>query len=106
MPQDPQQVVWKVELPIGFTQLMFTPGRATTVDLPQGARILHLDTQGEDPEYLRPALWFQCDPERATVPRRFWVVPTGNRVPTDGLYVGTFLLRHGLPVFHVYELPS
>jgi len=76
---------------------------APILDLPDGAQILHVDTQtGED-----LCLWALVDPSLDSCTRRFLhIVGTGQPVPQVkyGLaHLGTALMMGGRLVIHVFE---
>lgn len=70
------------------------------IDMPSGARLLDVQVQGED-----PMLWAVVDPKAPVVPREFYLRGTGH--DAAGLdakpYVGTFRLRGGRLVFHLFD---
>ncbi|WP_048770859.1 hypothetical protein [Rhodococcus ruber] len=71
-----------------------------TVDLPSGARLLHVAPCREHPD-RRIDLWYEC---RAGVPARphtLHVEGTGHPIVDDALYIGTVVASNGL-VWHVY----
>jgi hypothetical protein len=72
------------------------------LDLPLGFRVLKLDAQRETPQ-----LWVLVDDQAPKRLERFELRGTGH--DCTGLdkhtYVGTFLLRGGALVFHVFHLP-
>lgn len=78
-------VVWKQRVGPGLNEL----------DLPIGSRVLSigLDAQGE------PSVWFSCEPGRPIA--TFWVIvtATGEGVPPDSRFLGTFSPAPGL-IFH------
>jgi hypothetical protein len=78
------------------------------VNMPVGAKILHLAVQGET-----PTLWalvevddFLDEESRVYESRRFRIFGTGHHISTwDNLaYVGSYQLGGGALVFHVFEL--
>jgi|HubBroStandDraft_6_1064221.scaffolds.fasta_scaffold17260_10 hypothetical protein len=69
------------------------------VSLPEGAEVLDVQAQAET-----PCLWALVDPTAATEQRFFRLFGTGHPVAEDDLtYVGTFQLRGGVFVYHVFE---
>jgi hypothetical protein len=75
------------------------------VSMPQGARPLCVQLQGG-----KPCLWARVtiDPSHPIVLRWFRLVGTGHPIETDllkwdGEYVGTFQLRDGALVYHVFD---
>lgn len=83
--------VWK--FPLEVTDLQ-------TVRMPQGAVVLCVQVQGET-----PALWAMVDDGARFCDRVFATYGTGN--PTDHLpvdvYIGTYQIKGGALVFHVFE---
>lgn len=88
---------------------------AITVEMPAGAKVRFVECQGST-----PTVWAEVDTEqRAMVKRRFYVVATGQDIPDDAVhhmasgvppiggaepgYHGSFLVRGGVFVFHIYE---
>lgn len=78
---------------------------ACEVSMPEFAKLLHLDYQG-DPSNL--CVWAEVDPTLATVKRFFYVRgtghPLGDQIEKDGRYVGTVLVKEMGLVWHVYEV--
>jgi hypothetical protein len=69
------------------------------VEMPEGAAVLTIQTQGEI-----PCLWAKVDPSAPIIKRCFITYGTGHPVndgPADH-YVGTYQLRGGKLVFHVF----
>lgn len=84
-------VVWK--FPIPWHDVF-------TLDLPIGARPLHVSTQEG-----APFVWVQLATGETFLERRtFQLVGTGAPVPEGGAYVGTFHSPDESLVFHVYEI--
>jgi hypothetical protein len=78
-----------------------TPTRELTLDMPEGAIPICIQTQG-----CEPFMWAEVDPKRTLVRRKFLVVGTGwDLDPSHGVYVGTFqIFDEETPlVFHVYD---
>jgi len=67
-----------------------------TLNIPYGAKLLHIGTQQDI-----PTLWAAVNPEQPLENRRFWVVGTGGRIPRDSTYVGTSVGSEF--VWHIYE---
>ncbi len=82
--------VWKYQLQTTDIQ---------DVLMPQGADILCVQTQGQE-----PCLWALVNPDAEKGMRRIYIVGTGH--PTGYLtglsYIGTYQLRGGALVFHVF----
>lgn len=74
-----------------------------SVDLPEGAVILYLAVQfGRD-----LCLWARVNPKAPKERRWFKMRGTGHVVGADcGKHVGSFMLRDGELVFHVFEAAS
>jgi hypothetical protein len=89
------ETIWKFPLPL-LDDLGLANDRPV-INMPEGARILTLQVQ-----YDEPTLWAIVDPDQKLISRRFIVVGTGHEVPPDvGAYVGTWQPR-GF-VFHLFE---
>ena len=73
-----------------------------TLNMPKGAKILTVQTQGEEAQ-----LWALCDETAPKEPRQFVIHGTGNPMPPGdpGTYIATYQLMGGSLVFHVFELP-
>ena len=56
-----------------------------TIQMPQGAELLHVATQGR-----LPTLWIKVDPDAPLVARSICVCCTGEDI--EGEYVGTYQL--------------
>jgi hypothetical protein len=76
------KTVWKFPIFSGF-------GPAATVMMPAGAEIIALQRDGGDPMHY-PAVWAVVDPEESLVQRWFLHVATGEEVPDDAVYIGTW----------------
>ena len=87
------------DLTIWKWPLLGTPEAATdhpTIDMPYGATVLCVQTQGG-----RPCIWAEVDPAQPTESRTFVIVGTGQPIPDDaGPYIGTW--QSGPFVFHVF----
>lgn len=76
----------------------------TTFNMPAGARVLAVQTQGSGEHVM---LWALVEPDAPTVRRRFACFGTGHTLPADldpSGYAGTFQV--GPLVFHVFERPA
>jgi len=72
------------------------------LDLPAGAEILTVQVQDDVPR-----LWVLVNPDYTeTEPRRICTYGTGHPIEGDVEYIGTFQLRDGSLVFHVFEVMS
>jgi hypothetical protein len=71
-----------------------------SVDLPDGAQILSVDTQQGE-----PMMWAMVDPTAPKSKRAFRVIGTGHPIDdADHLsFVGTFQVRGGSLIFHLFE---
>jgi len=78
----------------------FEVADTVTVDLPSGARLLHVAPCREYPDQ-RIDLWYEFRPGATDRPHRLLVVGTGQTVPPQALYLGTAVMSNGL-VWHVY----
>ena len=68
------------------------------VEMPIGARILSVQVQRDE-----VCMWALVDPNAPTEGRRFNVYGTGHPIRRDpGEFVGTFQLRGGALVFHLF----
>lgn len=77
--------VWKFEV------------ESSEISMPKGAEILHIDVQRET-----PCLWARVDTDCEHETRTFAIVGTGHPCPS-GCHIGSFLMRGGDFVFHVFE---
>lgn len=75
------------------------PPSGGPIELPQGARILSVQTQNGQPQ-----IWALVDPHAPRVSRTLIVKGTGHDgVDPDWLYHGTFQMLGGALVFHLFE---
>lgn len=82
--------IYKYEIPIKDS---------FALELPQGARILHINTQRD-----APCLWAEIDDTAPKTTRWFEVYGTGHLMHDNpNAYIGTFFVHDGQFVFHVYE---
>lgn len=87
---DTIRAVWKFEIPITDTFVK---------SMPSGAELLSVQVQHE-----QPMLWALVDPRAERVSRKFALVGTGHEhMGPWGRYVGTFQLRGGALVFHLFD---
>ena len=72
-----------------------------TMELPQGAYILTVQSQREV-----PCIWAVVDPDAPLEPICFRVAGTGHDIEWDTVkrYIGTFQLCGGDLVFHLFEI--
>ena len=89
--------IFKYELPVDDTVI---------VDMPKGARPLHVDVQRGV-----PYIWALVDPQHESVKHLFRVAGTGHQIADKQSenYLGTFFLLFGAPVkeqlvFHVFDV--
>lgn len=70
------------------------------VEMPEGAIILCIQTQNEE-----PCIWALVTPENDKVKRTFEIFGTGFNVSENEsrCYVGTYQLDNGALVFHCFE---
>lgn len=72
------------------------------LELPHGAKILHVDVQDG-----RPTMWAQVDTDAAIEQRVFYIFGTGHAIPDHpslGIeFVATYMVMGGQLVFHMYE---
>ena len=71
------------------------------VDMPEGAEILSVQVQHET-----PCFWALVDATAPTTTRTFVIHGTGHAVtnPEEKKFIGTFQLKGGLYVFHLFEV--
>lgn len=70
-----------------------------TVEIPLNSEILCVQTQHD-----RPQMWVLVDPSKQLIKRRIKIFGTGHEINEDTNYIGTFQLRGGQLVFHVFEV--
>ena len=87
------KTIWKYKLEVTDSQ---------TIEVPKGGKILCVQTQDGI-----PFLWIEVDSDLPSVPRYFEIFGTGHEIRYDMAvqreYIGTFQMRSGTLVFHVYE---
>jgi hypothetical protein len=82
--------IWKWTLTITDLQ---------SLEMPHGAKIITVQVQHGEPQ-----LWALCDENAEKEKRNIAIYGTGNPVPdVPGTYIGTFQVRDGLLVFHVFD---
>ncbi len=70
------------------------------VEMPLGAEILSVQTQFE-----QPCIWAMVDPANKDVKRVFHIFGTGHHiVEADRRFIGTYQLKSGSFVFHLFEV--
>lgn len=72
-----------------------------SIFLPKGAEILTVQTQGEG-----AYVWAIVEPGGGVRKRDFCLRGTGHPLGDVGRYIGTFQLRGGSIVFHLFEGPT
>lgn len=84
--------IWKYKIPI---EDQFV------VSMPQGAQILTVQVQ-----YEQPAIWVLVDPKQTEQARSFRMSGTGHPMSDAETtnYIGTFQIRGGDLVFHLFEI--
>ena len=83
------KTIWKYELETTDKQ---------TVKMPYGAKILTVQIQNET-----PCLWCLVVPNYILEEREIQIIGTGHDInDLGGEYIGTYQLREGNLVFHVY----
>lgn len=84
------RTIWKYEIPLR---------QDITLEMPQGAKILSVQTQGD-----QPVLWAEVVNTKPMETRYFVLVGTGKHVPTyASKFLGTLQFEGGTYVFHLYE---
>ena len=88
------KTVWKYKLRVA--------DQWTTVDMPLGARIVHVGVQDRVDQVC---LWAVVDPDAEKEPREFTVLGTGDELRGNGEweYVGTAQTPVKSLVWHVWE---
>jgi len=85
--------IWKFKLENSDTQ---------SIEMPKNAKILTIQEQLGD-----ICLWAMVDTEKKTETRHFEIFGTGESIYCDmGIerkYIGTYQLREGRLVFHIFE---
>ena len=70
-----------------------------TVLMPEGAQILHIAVQRDEPQ-----MWALVDATKPAEQRYFKLRGTGHLVDFSGVHVGSFLMHGGALVFHIFEV--
>jgi len=87
------KTIWKFDI---------EPCIACEISLPRDARILCVQVQ-----HGRPRVWALVNPHAEQEVRTFRVFGTGHPVPKPDkgelFYIGTFQIRDGALVFHLFE---
>lgn len=85
--------VFKYPIPINDDAVM---------ELPEGARILHVDAQRG-----QPMLWALVNPDAPMEKRKFRFAGTGHQIienPDSLIHQGTFKLHGDDLIFHIFEI--
>lgn len=71
------------------------------ISMPEGATILCVETQGE-----QPCMWALVDPDAPELNRKFRVFGTGHPVYDAEMlkFIATYQLQGGALVFHIFEV--
>jgi hypothetical protein len=86
-----EKKIYKYQL--GFTDVQI-------IDMPADAQILTVQVQNEV-----PCIWAMVNPGAPVMKRTIETIGTGHDVHITGRsYIGTYQLRSGALVFHVFEL--
>lgn len=86
------RTIWKFELPMADS---------SDISMPVGAEVLCVQVQ-----HGFPHIWAIVDTEKPPrVVRRFCIRGTGQELGAVGKYIGTFQVRGGELVFHLFEAP-
>lgn len=86
--------IWKFTLDGGLKS-----DGSMILEMPAGAEVLAVQVQGET-----PCLWAKVDPNLAKEARKFFIVGTGKAFPEGAdEYIGTFQMRDGALVWHLFE---
>lgn len=71
----------------------------TTITIPDGAQLLHVGEQ-----FNQGQLWFIVDTDQPLFERTFEIVGTGQELPQNSMYCGTYQTLGGSYVWHVFEI--
>ena len=79
-------------------------GHINRVQIPKGAEILCVQSQKQASKEV-PCLWAIVDTDAPTTYRRFFIFGTGEAMNPEYplTYIGTFQLKAGALVYHVFE---
>lgn len=73
----------------------------TTLDLPRGSNVIHIDVQGS-----RYIIWAEVDETQPIEKRRFVGLMTGQSVDLGMKHISTLLVDNGNFVIHFYEITN
>ena len=73
------------------------PSDGEVIDMPEGARIVHVDVQGTE-----ACLWAEVETDRVLRKVQVGIIGTGRSVPDGWTYIGTFQAPPF--VWHVYRI--
>lgn len=82
--------IWKFPIPIEDK---------FSIAMPRDAELLFVATQNE-----QGCIWARVVAEHSQEERTFLIRGTGHEVNTDCKHVGSFILRGGALVFHLFEV--
>lgn len=83
------KTIWKFVLAEGSLQ---------KIRMPKDAKVLTVQMQ-----HGTACLWVLVDPVANEEDRWFRVYGTGHDIQDEGTYIGTFQMKGGLYIFHVFE---
>ncbi|MCK9519281.1 MAG: hypothetical protein M0R74_09725 [Dehalococcoidia bacterium] len=86
--------------------------RVNKIEMPEGAEILTVQMQHEEPQCarkqdnsFRPQVWALVDPSKPRIPRKILMVGTGHPVKESNIkYISTIQVHNGALIFHFFEL--
>lgn len=84
------KTIWKYPIRVGDS----------VITMPTGAKFLDVQMQNAEPQ-----AWFLVDTEQGLETRNFTIYGTGHQIDDRRqVYLGTFQLRGGILVFHLFEV--
>ncbi len=93
--------IWKYSIPLTEKAGLF--GDCFTIEMPKGAQVISLATQGE----ASLVMWAIVEKSRDLEERHFLLCGTGRLMmkhPSMLEFVGTTMLHNGYMTFHVFEV--
>lgn len=91
--------IWKYLIPCELNELGIGYSEKTEVEMPGGAEIISVQTQGN-----RPMVWAIVDPSKPIEKRRVFMIATGKPMPEEARkFIGTLQLNDGNLIFHFFE---